>query len=330
MQQKCCICAIVCYISIVNAAAGCLPFVWLAAPKRMPRRETPWTARPRPPFEKSKRARRFIHHIWAASLLQEKHVMNPITQPLEFQAAAIRMAGYAMVNQMKIMQIVARSAFELPMAPVQALHVAAASPEKPVEKTTVKAKATAPRVQKSAVKKTAAVKKTVTKVTAGKPEPKPAEFSAKPRAAVTPKAEPAAIAKPAARPAPKPAPQPKTESKPAAAVAKNAKPAARNATATTSSSGESAPAKKPRTRPAASATKAPAARAKAAKPIEQTVSTPAKTAPLAPKAERQKPAPAAAQSKPAASAEQSKPQARKTRPPSKPPAMPGADTKTDT
>ena len=29
--------------------------------------------------------------------------MNPISQPLEFQAAAIRMAGYAVISQMEIM-----------------------------------------------------------------------------------------------------------------------------------------------------------------------------------------------------------------------------------
>ena len=54
--------------------------------------------------------------------------MNPITQPLELQAAAFRVAGYAMVSQIKIMQIMARSALELPMAPVHALHNTASKP----------------------------------------------------------------------------------------------------------------------------------------------------------------------------------------------------------
>ena len=54
--------------------------------------------------------------------------MNPISQPLEFQAAAIRMAGYAVSNQMKIMQILTRSAMELPFVSVSALHASAAAP----------------------------------------------------------------------------------------------------------------------------------------------------------------------------------------------------------
>ncbi|WP_209504258.1 MULTISPECIES: hypothetical protein [unclassified Ruegeria] len=211
--------------------------------------------------------------------------MNPITQPLELQAAAIRMAGYAIVNQIKIAQIMTRSALELPMVPVHALHLAASAPgpvvKAPAEKPAAKPKPAATRTKRVPVKSSTAKKKLARKPAPAKPTAKSVEFSASPR----PKAAPPAAAKPT----------------PAVNDEKAVKPVESSATPATA------------TVPPVTPNPAPAAPA----PVQaaQVKPTPVD------------PAPAKVQAKPAPATEPRKPQARKTRAPSKPPVMPGADVK---
>ena len=84
--------------------------------------------------------------------------MNPISQPLELQAAAMRVAGYAVVSQMKIMQIMARSAMELPMAPLHALRNTASEPA-PAKPAAKRAAAPKPAAKPAPAKRASTAKK---------------------------------------------------------------------------------------------------------------------------------------------------------------------------
>lgn len=55
-------------------------------------------------------------------------MMISILSPLHVQAAALRALGYAMSNQLRVVQIFARSAINAPIAQVQAMQAAAALP----------------------------------------------------------------------------------------------------------------------------------------------------------------------------------------------------------
>ncbi|NOD83811.1 hypothetical protein [Ruegeria sp. HKCCD6119] len=123
--------------------------------------------------------------------------MNSITQPLELQAAALRMAGYAIVNQIKIAQIMTRSALELPMVSVHALHLAASAPgpvvETPAAKPVAKAAATRKKrvPAKSPTTKNKLARKPAPTKPVTKPAAKPVEFSASPRPTAAAKPTPA-------------------------------------------------------------------------------------------------------------------------------------------
>ncbi|HCE71380.1 MAG TPA: hypothetical protein DET67_09250, partial [Ruegeria sp.] len=71
-----------------------------------------------------------------------------MTSPLHVQAAAFRLAGYAISNQLRVMQILSRAALNAPLAQVQALQAAASVP--------APRKATPARAQAPAAKQAAA------------------------------------------------------------------------------------------------------------------------------------------------------------------------------
>ncbi|MCE8521160.1 hypothetical protein KBY24_08690 [Ruegeria pomeroyi] len=72
-----------------------------------------------------------------------------MTSSLHAQAAAYRLAGYAISNQLRAMQILSRAALNAPLAQVQALQAAAAAPA-PQRTVFASAKTTAPKPTKPA------------------------------------------------------------------------------------------------------------------------------------------------------------------------------------
>lgn len=115
--------------------------------------------------------------------------MNRISHPLELQAAAFRVAGYIVTSQMKIMQIMTRSAMELPLAPLNAAQVVA-EPQ-PVQAKPAKPKAPVPKRAKPVAKKRAVPPKpkaAVKAASAVKPQAAPSRA-----VTATPKVTPAKI-----------------------------------------------------------------------------------------------------------------------------------------
>lgn len=115
-------------------------------------------------------------------------MMSPISNPLDLQAAYLRVAGYAISNNMRIMQTLTQTALDAPFFPVRVLQSAihgSVEPEqtavksKPVAKAAVKPAA---NVSKKPGKAVAPATKPVAKVTA-KPVAKVAKPAAKPKAA---------------------------------------------------------------------------------------------------------------------------------------------------
>lgn len=220
--------------------------------------------------------------------------MNPIAQQLELQAAAVRMAGLAVASQMKIMQIVTQSVFQMPTAQVNRMHEAAKSPKKQLAMRTP--------AKVSSAKKVKPVAKT-----------KPAA-KAKPTAS----AKAAPVAKPAVKATPKPdVANTTTVAKPAPRKARAllAKKKARRApSASAAVAGQGVPLQAERK----SVPVSPAATPKPeAKPTVEQARTPT--------AKVEKPAPVAASK----TTEAPIPPARRTRAPSNPPGMPTSSVKMD-
>jgi hypothetical protein len=105
-------------------------------------------------------------------------MLNPIQAQAELSAAYLRMASFALSNQMRIMQLLTKAMLDAPFAQVHALHEAAAKPHPPRKPITREASVgDAGQVDKPAPKP--AAPKLVSKPI---PAAKPAKVSSAPKA----------------------------------------------------------------------------------------------------------------------------------------------------
>ncbi|MCE8555444.1 hypothetical protein KBY29_14120 [Ruegeria pomeroyi] len=108
--------------------------------------------------------------------------MLQMTSPLHVQAAAYRLAGYAISNQLRVMHILSRAVLNAPLAQVQALRAAASAPaskKKPASAKTVSKQEAAGEatevtevVAKSAMAQEPERKQPMTPVAAAHPAPR--------------------------------------------------------------------------------------------------------------------------------------------------------------
>ncbi|WP_284483810.1 hypothetical protein [Sedimentitalea xiamensis] len=239
--------------------------------------------------------------------------MNFLPNPLEVQAACIRMAGHAVSNNIRIMQIVTRSALQAPYIPIRALRAGAVATSKPASRTVV-----APAVK--------AAPKPVTERGAVKPEAKRVvrtpSSAAKAATAATPAAKSAE--KPETKPAPKPVAKKATVTPVARKAAPKKEAPAKTAKAAPVQTGGKAAAK-----PARRAAAKPAAPAEVAKtaPVQKTEAgvRPSTVAAVKAADAPVNPSPVAASPEPAKqTTAQASVSAKSKREPSMPPAMPAA------
>lgn len=221
--------------------------------------------------------------------------MNPIAHQLELQAAAMRVAGYAVTNQLKIVEIVTRSVFELPLAPINALNaIAEVEEDKPAKKRTATKRGTQRLNPTTQAKSKPSTKQAVKAKVGSKAKPK------------------TSVSKPAPKTAVRPADQPRPNSTTSTASKPQMKQVAPNTKPTVSakSMSSSTPAKTDAVSAVKSAKTIKGSQAKPSTGSEN------RTAPVRAGA-------------PKAAAKPAKPAARRTRAPSKPPVMPTAPKKMD-